>query len=179
MPAPHSKAKRAAVAERRAKAIDLRLAGVDMVTIGRTLHYGRWTEDGSRVDDEGRPVWGEQVSSDDSIARMVRQDIDRGFQDRRRHLHDSADEHIRQSVERLDRLRAALWGKALQGSVPAVRECARIEAQLAHLNGWNKPVRHEVDLPDVRRELDEAVEELARLAEQGAPLRPVEVLREG
>lgn len=178
MPAPHSKAKRAAVAERRARAIDLRLAGVDMVTIGRTLHYGRWSGDGT-PDENGVQVWGEQVSSDDSIARMVRQDIDRGFQDRRRHLHDSAEEHVRQSVERLDRLRAALWGKALQGSVPAVRECARIEAQLAHLNGWNKPVRHEVDLPDMRRELEEAVEELARLAEQGAPLRPVEALREG
>lgn len=145
------KATRAQVAARRTNAIEMRQAGVDLVTIGRQLRYGTWHED-------------EQVSSDETLARMVRQDIDRALADRRKHLHSAAEEHVRQSEERLERLRAALWPQALKGSAIHARECRAIEAQLAQLNGWNKPVKHEVDLPSARAEVQEAIRELVALA---------------
>jgi hypothetical protein len=150
-------AKRAEVAERRTNAISLRQAGVDLVSIGRQLRYGRWeqAEDGSWT----------QLSSDDNVARMVRQDIDRGLADRRKHLNTASDELVTSMVERLERLRAALWPQAVKGTVGAVREAARIEAQLAHLQGLNKPVKHEVDLTAAQRQVQDAVAELIALAQ--------------
>lgn len=151
-------AKRAEVAKRRTDAINLRQAGVDPVTIGQQLRYGKWTQ-------AGDGSW-EQVSSDASIARMVRQDITRGLRDRREGLHTAADEMVQQMTERLERLRAALWPQAIKSppNVGAARECARIDAQLAHLNGWNKPVRHEVDLRAAQQQVTDAVQELISLA---------------
>lgn len=156
------KATRAQVAARRTQAIEARQAGVDLVTIGRQLGYGSWRTEPHP--DEPDTTVRVQVSSDETLARMVRQDIDRGLADRRKHLHQAADELIAQSIERLERLRAAGWTKALQGSAVHMRECRNIEAQLAQLNGWNKPVRHEVDLPSARAEVAEAVRELVALA---------------
>lgn len=158
------KATRAMVAERRTRAIELRQAGVDPVTIGRQLRYGTWHQHPAPTDDDPDAVQWEQRSTDAVLSRMVRQDIDRGLADRRAGLATAADEHIRQSEERLERLRVAAWTEALKGSAPHIREARQIEAQLAQLNGWNKPVRHEVDLPSARAEVLEAVRELVALA---------------
>lgn len=158
------KATRAIVAERRTRAIDMRQAGVDPVTIGRQLRYGTWVQHPDPTTDEPDRVRWEQHSTDAVLSRMVRQDIDRGLADRRAGLHHAADELIRQSTERLERLRAAMWGEAIKGSATHGREVRQIEAQLAQLHGWNKPVRHEVDLPSAREEVKAALRELVALA---------------
>lgn len=159
-PSGTPKATRAQVAERRTKAIELRQAGVDPVTIGRQLHYGTWRQVEAA---DGETVL-EQKSSDAVLSRMVRQDIDRALADRRAGMHEAADELKRQSIERLERLRAAAWTNAVKGSATHIRECRHIEAQLAQLEGWNKPVRHEVDLPSAQAELRAALVELLAVA---------------
>lgn len=160
------RAKKAVVAERRARAIELRLAGVDLVSVGRQLHYGKWEKDGSTDGDDGKPDFGEQITSDVTLAALVSKDVGRGLADRRRHLDTSAGEYVTQSTERLERLRAAAWGKAMLGSVAHVRECVRIEAQLAQLHGWNKPIKHSLDLPGAQAAVDQAVAELVGLVDE-------------
>lgn len=155
-------ATRAKVAERRTQAIEMRLAGVDPVTIGRSLRYGTWREQPD-PDDTTTTVM-VQVSSDETLSRLVRQDIDRAFKARRAGMHEATDELKRQSIERLERLRAASWSGAMKAQPQLVRECRQIEAQLAQLEGWNKPVRHEVDLPSAKAELRAALSELVALA---------------
>lgn len=156
------KSKRAIVAERRTQAIEMDLAGVDTVTIGRSLRYGKWREEPDPDDPE--TLIAVQVSSDDSLSRMVRQDIDRALKDRRAGLHTKADELVADMTDRLTRLRAAAWGGAMKGNPQLIREARQIDAQLAHLNGLNKPVKHEVDIPSAREELRAALGELLVLA---------------
>lgn len=140
----------------------MRQAGADLVTIGRALRYGTW----HHVPDPDEPdvTIEVQASSDDSIARMVRQDIDRGLADRRKHLDTTAGEYITAMTERLERLRAAAWPEALKGSAPHIRECRAIEDQLARLHGLNKPVQHNINLPSAQAAAAAAVEELLSLA---------------
>lgn len=160
-------ATRAVVAQRRTEAIELRHAGVDPVTIGRRLKYGRWSADGT-----------EQLSSDASLARMVRQDISRGLADRREGLDRAAAEMKLQMTERLERLRAGVWAKAVNSSNPhigAVREARAIDAQLAQLWGLNAPVRLTGDFEHSSAQVEAAVTELFSLIRQpaeGAPLPP-------
>lgn len=163
-------ATRAVVADRRRQAIDLRHAGYDALTIGLQLRYGKWTltPGGDPAD---RAAW-VQVSSDKTIARMVRQDITRGLEDRRAGLDESIETMRREQTERLERLRAGLWGKAAQGNLGAVREAVGIERQISHLWGLNTPVKQHVEVGAASAEVEAAVVELVRLIHttaEGAP----------
>lgn len=173
---PHT---RALVAERRAKAIDLRQAGVDLVTVGRQLRYGKWTRtDGSAFTPFSTPEKDDvQVTSDASLAALVSQDVGRGLKDRRAHLEQSADAMRQESTERLERLRAGIWSKALAGSPAHVREARFIEEQLARLWGTNKPVKHELHAPDAERIVEEALSDLLTLLDRSVPERTAGVTR--
>lgn len=162
-------ATRAVVAERRGKAIEMRHAGVDTLTIGRQLKYGTWRE----VD--GEPV---QITADGVLARLVRQDISRGLADRRNGLDTAVTTMRQEQTERLERLRAAVWAQAIRPNNPnlgAVREVVAIERQIAQLWGLATPVKQHVELGAASAEVEAAVVELVRLVHdtaEGAPLRP-------
>lgn len=159
-PPTHAVAERARIALRRSQAIDLRSAGVDLVTVGRQLRYGKWDPDGNLL------------TSERSLAGIVAKDVARGLEDRRAHLHASADEHIRLATERAERLRAAAWTQAVKGSVAHIRECRQLDEHLARLHGWNKPVKHEVTAPEATSMVEQAVADLIRLLDkpsEGAP----------
>lgn len=108
-------AKRAAVAERRVKAINLRLAGVDWQTIADKLGY---TSRGAAC-----------------------QDVTRAFEQRRKAEGRAAEEMRHVETERLDRLQAAVWGRALKGDLKAVETVLRIMARRALLNGLDAPTK--------------------------------------
>lgn len=152
-------ATRAVVAERRRQAIELRHAGVDAVTIGQRLRYGKW--DGE-----------EQISSDKSIARMVRQDITRGLNDRREGLDTAALAMKLDMTDRLERLRAGLWSAATKGNVGAVREARGLDAQIAHLWGLNAPIRAQIEAVVATQQVEAAVIELMTLVQTPAEDAP-------
>lgn len=166
MPKGTPTAVRATVAKRRTDAIDMRRAGVDPLTIGRSLRYGKWTGEGDDA---------VQISSDASITRMVRQDISRGLADRREGLETAADKMRQEATERLERLRAGLWAKATRGDIGAARECRAIEAELRQLWQYGvKPVVG-VDVGAASAQVESVVAELFTLLSQsaeGAPLSP-------
>lgn len=157
-------ATRAVVAERRRNAIELRHAGVDAVTIGQRLGYGRWSPSGD-VPLKDR----QQISSDESIARMVRQDISRGLDDRRTDLVMVADQLRIEQTERLERLRSSRWTDALNGDAASLHAVLSIEQRLAKLWGLDKPVRQIVDVSVATAQVEAAVVELVQLVHESVP----------
>lgn len=161
---PSPTARRAVVAERRAKAIELRYAGVDPVTIGQRLGYGRWRPNAT-VPLEQR----EQLSTDSSLARMVRQDITRGLDDRRTDLVMVADTLRIEQTERLERLRSSRWADALKGDPASLHAVLAIEGRLAKLWGLDKPIRQIIDVSVATAQVEAAVVELVQLVDQSLP----------
>jgi hypothetical protein len=112
---PASKAQRAATAERRKKAIALRLAGLDYQAIADQLGYA------------------------DRAAAWI--DIDRAL---KANLKAEAEqvEMLRYTTGlRLDRLQAALWPKAVKGDTKAADTCLRIIQQRCKLEGVEAPTQ--------------------------------------
>ncbi|GAA4085398.1 hypothetical protein [Actinomadura miaoliensis] len=144
-----SKARRAEVAARRAKAIQLRLAGVPLDKIAEQLEY--------------------------SSRAAVSKDIARALEANTSELAGRSAELRATELERLDRLQAAAWGKALQGDLEAGNFCLRLIDRRIRLLGLDTPVRadltiHQVDPADTA--LAELLNEArARVAAEEARLR--------
>lgn len=119
---PHSKAKMAQVAKRRADAIRLRLAGMDYDTIADRLGY--------------------------SSRGAASKDIYRAF-DAFRAEEEAAVETWREiEAQRLDRLQAAAWPAAAKGDLKAIETVLKVIAQRTKLLGLDAPVRTELSGPD-------------------------------
>lgn len=164
MPSGSPAATRARVAERRRNAIELRHAGVDALTIGQRLGYGRWSPSPD-VPMDAR----QQLSSDASITRMVRQDINRGLDDRRTDLVMVADQLRLDQTERLERLRSSRWKDALDGDPASLHAVLSIENRLAKLWGLDKPVRQILDVSVATAQVEAAVIELVQLVHEHPP----------
>jgi hypothetical protein len=134
---PASKAKRAEVAERRSKAIAMRLAGMDYDTIAKRLgYYNR----GAAYND---------------ITAALEQNV--AEQNR------NADVLRQEELQRLDRLQAGVWTAAASGDTKAVDTALRIIDRRCKLLGLDAPVRHEVVTMDaVESEIRRLSEELGR-----------------
>lgn len=126
-----SKAQRAATAERRTKAIALRLAGLDNETIATRLGYA-----GSAA-----------VSKDISRALDANRAAEREWTDELRVV----------EALRLDRLQAAVWPSAVSGDPRSIDTALRIMERRARLFGLDAPTRvdsnttfttYQVDLGD-------------------------------
>jgi len=116
MPTP--KAKRAEVAERRQKAIALRLAGMDWQTIAGRLGYA---DRGSACKDVARALeanLAEQSQAADTLREV-------------------------ESL-RLDRLQAAAWPAAVKGDLKAIETVLKVIDRRARLHGLDHPVRTEI-----------------------------------
>ncbi len=134
---PASKAQRAATAERRAKAVALRLAGVDYDTIADRLGYA---SRGAAYTDITRALEA-NVAEQQRGADLLRQE----------------------ELARLDRLQAGVWQAATGGDSRAVDTALRIIDRRCKLLGLDAPVRHEVVTMDaVEAEIARLSAELGR-----------------
>lgn len=139
----------AQIAERRTKVYELRIAGVDDVTIGRQL-----TSD--KVPGGYSPKL-----SDDAIANAVRQDVSRGFKARQRRVDTVAGDLAELIEQRLERLFRAAAPQAYGGSAPHILAAVRVLDRLARLRGTDAPLQLDLTVTDEEtREIREAVGEL-------------------
>lgn len=115
---PASKAQRANTAERRKKAITLRLAGMDWQSIADQLGYSTrgaaWTD----VTRALEANLAEQTQAADTLREV-------------------------ESL-RLDRLQAAAWPSAVKGDLKAIETVLKVIDRRAKLHGLDHPVRTEV-----------------------------------
>ncbi|MTE20300.1 hypothetical protein F0L17_14515 [Streptomyces sp. TRM43335] len=114
---PASKAQRAATAERRSKAIAMRIGGADWQTIADALDY-----------------------SDRAAAHK---DVTRALEANRKAEAAQVEEMRDIETQRLDRLQAAFWPKALKGDTKAAEIVRRCIMDRAKLQGTTTPEKVE------------------------------------
>lgn len=115
-----SKAQRAATAERRAKAIQLRLAGMDWVAIATRLGY--------------------------SNKAAACKDLSRALAANLAEVGRSVEELREVELMRLDRLRIAVWSSAVAGDLRAVDTVLKISDRYVNLLGLAAPAHAEVTI---------------------------------
>ncbi|GAA1770057.1 hypothetical protein [Nonomuraea bangladeshensis] len=109
MVSSRKRARATVVAERRAKAVQMRIAGISPTIIAENLGY--------------------------SSSAAVTKDITRSLQKAAK-AEQVASEHLLQiEIDRLDRLMAAVWAKALSGDVKAVEQAEKLIARRCALLG--------------------------------------------
>lgn len=119
---PASKAQRAKTADRRGKAIALRLAGMDWQTIADRLDYA------SRG------------------AACV--DVNRALEANLAEQSQAADTLREVETLRLDRLQAAAWPSAVKGDLKAIDTVLKVIDRRIKLQGLDMPLRAELSGPD-------------------------------
>jgi len=144
---PASKAQRAKTAERRTKAVAMRLAGVDYDTIAQRLGY--------------------------ASRGAAYTDIDRALQTRLTEQRQGADVLRQQELARLDRLQAAAWTSAAAGDLKAVETVLKVIDRRCKLLGLDAPQRHEVvTLDAIDAEIARLTAELGGAFEAGEAASP-------
>lgn len=138
----------AQIAKRRADAIQLRLAGLDYLTIGKKLAADPAINSTRTPYPAGygieRYEAGEEPPKDAALAEVVKQDLHRVMRQRRTKVNESADALRDLQDERLNRLMAGLWNSAASGDVAAVDRVLKIMERQARLHGLDAPVKSEV-----------------------------------
>lgn len=164
--------RRALVAKRRADAIDMRLAGHDLLTVGRTLRYGQWEPGGTGPAGEALPDV--QVSADKTLMAEVSKDIARALAERRERMDELAGDLVALHDARIERYLAALDVKAKLGSPAHVREARALLERQARMHGIDRPVKHEVSVPEAEAAVIAAVADLVELVESRSKDGPSE-----
>jgi hypothetical protein len=149
-------AERHAVVKRRDDALTLRLAGVDYVTIGRKLA----ADPTVNSDGLGYPrgygidayVNGEPPPDDDTLAKLVRDDLGRVYRQRRANLDHNLDDLRDLQDARLERLFAEAWRAALTAEDPQIKlagidRAVKLMERQARLHGLDAPARTEISGP--------------------------------
>jgi hypothetical protein len=126
-----TKAQRAAIAKRRADAIDLRLAGVDPLTIGRKLAADPRANSDRIAYPHGygieRYTKGQEPPDESALIRAVCRDIREALKERTVALEEEVDELRAVELERLDRLFFVAYRKAVKdGDLRAIDRALRI-----------------------------------------------------
>lgn len=135
-----AKARKAAIADRRTKAITLRLAGMDYDTIATRLGYA-----------------GKGAACKDITRALAANLTDLGR---------TADELREVELARLDRLQATAWAPAVGGDLRAIDTVLKIIDRRCKLLGLDAPVRSEVwTISDVDAQIRALIDELAGQAE--------------
>lgn len=119
---PPSKVKQALVSKRRAQAIALRMAGMDYATIAERLDYGS--------------------------PQAASKDLYRALRSYREEEEAKVEEWRQLESQRLDRLQAAAWAKALKGDLKAIETVLKVISQRSKLLGLDMPLRAEVSGPN-------------------------------
>lgn len=117
-------AKRVEVAERRAKIVQMRLAGMSHDAIARQLGIK-------------------------GGARAVSKDMTRALASAAKAQQESSEQLLDIEIKRLDRLMQALWPKALDGDVKAVEACEKLITRRSYLLGLDQMNRNGAQDGDV------------------------------
>ena len=71
--------------------------------------------------------------------------------------------------ERLDLMQSAVWGKALQGDLPAIQTLIRIMERRAKLLGLDQPIRQQIEVTNYDGDsIDDEVRKLVELLNSGS-----------
>lgn len=119
---PPSKAQKIVIDERRSKAVQLRLAGVDYDRIAQQLEY--------------------------KSRQQAREDVHRAYVQATKEVRESVEELRNQDLDRLARLQAAFWGPALQGDPKAGEMVLKILARRAKMMGMDSALKVEITTID-------------------------------
>ncbi|MGR3872666.1 hypothetical protein ACUXZZ_29425 [Streptomyces graminifolii] len=147
------KAARAAIARRRSDAIDLRLAGVDWLTIARKLAADPTINSDGIAYPQGYGVERYRKNQDsptnEALIHAACRDVRTALADRRAELNDDVDELRALEADRLDRLFFVAYKKAVRDQdLAAIDRTLRIMERRARLLGLDMPVRTELSGPD-------------------------------
>ncbi|MFJ8430480.1 hypothetical protein ACIQ9P_04150 [Kitasatospora sp. NPDC094019] len=139
----------AAIAARRADAVELRLAGADPLTVGRKLAADPIINTdriaypfgyGHELFAKGRPA-----PPDDTLARSVLRDTAHALEHRIAAARESIEELRALEDARLDRMFLVAYRKAVRdGDLPAIDRALRIMERRARLLGLDRPIRAEI-----------------------------------
>ncbi|MGI5526780.1 hypothetical protein ACQEVX_04925 [Streptomyces syringium] len=148
-----TRAVRAAITQRRADAIDLRLAGVDWLTIGRKLAADPAINSDGIAYPQGYGVErykaGQEPPVEKRLIELACKDVTKALAERSTKLEENVDEMRQLMAERLERLFFPMYRQALRsGDYQAVDRAVRIIERSSHLLGLNRPLRTEVSGPD-------------------------------
>ncbi|GHF41429.1 hypothetical protein [Streptomyces morookaense] len=164
-----NRATRAAITQRRADAVDLKIAGVDWLTIGRKLAAdpsinsdGVAYPQGYGIDKYRRKP---EPPTDKRLIELACKDVSKALMERAAALDESTDELRRLMLARLEKLFFPMYRQAVRGDFQANDRAVRIIERETQLPGLNRPVRTELSGPDggaVRAE-SASMEELERL----------------
>lgn len=122
---PASEEVQTEVAERRAKAVQLRIAGASLDEIGQALGYGGSTVESRRA--------------------AVCKDLKRAFEAAKDEEQATVTEWRELELTRLDRLQRGLWSAAIGGDVQAARAVLQLmERRARYIPGLEAPVKTEV-----------------------------------
>ncbi|MFG2143634.1 hypothetical protein ACGFRG_05460 [Streptomyces sp. NPDC048696] len=147
------RAARAAITQRRADAIDLKLAGVDWLTIGRKLAADpAINSDGvAYPQGYGIDLYRQDLEppTDKRLIELACKDVSKALNERTTTLDSSADELRQLMVERLERLFFTVYRAAIRsGDYQAVDRAVRIIERSSRLLGLDRPARTEVSGPN-------------------------------
>ncbi|MDH6126064.1 hypothetical protein [Kitasatospora sp. GP82] len=148
-----TKAQRAAIAQRRADAVELKLAGVDWLTIGRKLAADPVINSDGLAYPQGYGVdlytKGKEPPDDAALIRYACKDVSQALQERHLNLDMSVDELRVVHHMRLERLFFVAFRRAVKdGDLPAIDRAIRILERDARLLGIDSPARTELSGPD-------------------------------
>jgi hypothetical protein len=160
------------VADRRAKALDMALAGEARLAIGLRLSA---SPDQS---DDPHPVgygWerlrrGHGPLDETGLVDAVRKDVGRSLAERRRALGQSADEYLDVHMARLERLLTGVWDKAAAGDLSSSLQALRILSREQRLQGLDGRQALSCDVDLVDDELEAGVADLVDAVEQSLRL---------
>ncbi len=123
MVSSRKQARSAVIAERRAKAVQMRIAGISPTIIAQTLDYG-------------------------SSAAAIK-DITRALQKAAKEEQIASEQLLQMEIDRLDRLMAAIWPKAIGGDVKAVEQAEKLIVRRCNLLGLDLINRNGSENSDV------------------------------
>ncbi|MFF4408527.1 hypothetical protein ACFY1P_21815 [Streptomyces sp. NPDC001407] len=165
-----SRAVRAAITQRRTDAIDLKIAGVDWLTIGRKLAADPAVNSDGVAYPQGygaeKYQQGLEPPTDKQLIDMASRDLREALDERAAALGDSTDQLRQLMMERLEKLFFPMYRQAIRnGDYQAVDRAVRIIERECRLLGLDQPTRTELSGPDGAPVQVEAgtLEELERL----------------
>lgn len=143
------KAMRAAIAQRRADAIDMRLAGVDRLTVARKLAADPAINSDRVAYPQGYGIEryrkGQEPPGETQLIQAACKDVREALKERRVDLDHKAEDLREVENARLDRLLFVAYRQAVKdGNLAAIDRALRIMERRARLLGLDRPVRTEV-----------------------------------
>lgn len=140
------------ISKRREDALELRLAGVDNLTIGRKLAADPTVNSDGQAYPCGygrdKHAAGEDPPDDRALQRLVADDINDGMRDRAQRMTEGYEQLKQVQEARIERLLASLWAKALKGDLFAVDRVTKLLERQSRLHGLDAPTRQELTGPE-------------------------------